>query len=250
MTAKHTIPVLNQALKLICSLAESEAPATSKELSQSLGISVSTCYRILQTFTAFDWLRPTPGGRFEFSLGLLPLLKPLSNYQHMFDHLREPLEHLVERTSLMAKVSVKQGGNAVTVFRVESPCMIAPSSKIGAAFPLAYGSSGACLLSGMADAEIQQLLDETVKDAWQWQTQEDVWKRVHETRAARICFDPGSYHPKVQTVSAPILRDGKEVFAALTLIGWPEDFTGEKLHKLKTELLRTVEQCETLFRQK
>ena len=55
---QHTIPVLASALRVIFSLAEDEKPATAKELSRSLGISFSTCYRILQTFTAFDWLRP------------------------------------------------------------------------------------------------------------------------------------------------------------------------------------------------
>ena len=66
----------------------------------------------------------------------------------------------------MAKISVKQGGNALTVFRVESPRTVAPALKLGTTFPLAYGSSGACLLSGLQDEEIQQLLDQSPNDAW------------------------------------------------------------------------------------
>lgn len=248
MTARHTIPVLTKALKVICSLAEGEGSATSRELSHRLDISISTCYRILQTFAAFVWLRPTAGGRFEFSLGLLPLLKPLSNYQRMFDHFREPLEQLVEETSLMAKISVKQGSNAVTVYRVESPQMLAPTSKVGTAFPLVYGSSGSCLLSGMEDAEIVALLDESPKEVWQAQTPEDVWERVRTIRKERICCDQGSYHPKVHTVSAPIFRGNGSVFAAVTLIGWPEDFGPDKLPLLKKATLRAARKCETLLK--
>lgn len=248
MTAKHTIPVLAKALKVICSLAQGEGSSTSKELSQSLGIPSSTCYRILRTFAAFDWLRPAAGGRFEFSLGLLPLLRPLSNYQRMFDHFREPLERLVEETDLAAKISIKQGSNAITVFRVESPRMVSPTAKIGAAFPLVFGSSGSCLLSGLDDAEISSIIDESSRESWLSQTPEDVWQRVREARAQRSCFDAGSYHPRVRTVSAPIYRGKGEVFAVVSLLGWPEDFSEAQLPKLKALTLQTARQCEALLR--
>jgi len=248
MIAKHTIPVLTKALQLICSLAQGEGSATTKELSQKLGIPTSTCYRILQTFSAFDWLRLSDGGRFEFSLGLLPLLKPLSNYQRMFDHLREPLERLVEETHLMAKVSIKQGSNAITVFRVESPRMVSPSSKVGTSFPLAFGSSGSCLLSGMEDEEIAKIIDESPREAWQTQTPEEVWRRVREVRTHRACADAGSYHAKIHTVSAPIYRDKDSVLAAISLVGWPEDFGQSELPRLETAILRTARQCEALLK--
>lgn len=244
MVRKHTIPALSSALKVLCALARGEGSATTKELSQKLGIPNSTCYRILQTFAAFDWLRPTPGGRFEFSLGLLPLLKPLSDYQRMFDHFGEPLRELVEQTRLTAKVSIKQGDHAVTVFRVESPRMVAPSPKIGSAFPLAFGSSGSCLLSGMEDGEIAQFLDESPAETWQAQAPGDVWRRVREVRAEKACFDTGSYHPKIHTVSAPVFRGKDDILAAISLLGWPEDFGGEARPRLKKAILKAARACE------
>ena len=250
MKAKHTIPVLTKALQVICSLAEGQGSATTKELSQRLGIPATTCYRILQTFSAFDWLRPSANGVFEFSLGMLPLLKPISNYQWMFDQLREPLEQLVETTNLMAKISIKQGANAITVFRVESPRMVAPSAKIGTAFPLVLGSSGACLLSSMGDEDIAKMIEESPRSAWQSQTPEDFWRRVCEAREQRSCFDAGSYHQNIHAVSAPIFRGKGVPFAAVSLIGWPEDFIEAQRPALRSAILRTAKRCEAVLKGK
>ena len=184
MIYRHTIPVLSKALTILDFLAQDRPPTTSKEIAKKLNIPASTCYRILQTFTAFDWLRPATGGAYEFSLGLLPLLKPLSKYQRLFDHWRAPLDGLVKETQLMAKISVRQGTNAVTVLRVESPHMYSPTTKVGSSFPLAYGSSGACLLSGLDDEEIGEILAQSPGEAWQRQSKEDVWQRIKAAKRA------------------------------------------------------------------
>lgn len=247
MDSKNTIPALRKAIQLIHALAEDQNTATSAQLSRKLEIAPATCYRILQTFVACDWLRPAGGGRFEFSAGLLPLLEPLSDYQRLFEHLRAPLEKLAAQTELSAKISVKQGENAVTALRAESPRDLMPCSKIGTAFPLAYGSSGACLLSGLNDEEIAQIIAGSAADVWRWQTLDDVWARVRTVRAQGITYDAGQYYPNVHAISAPIYRARGEVFAALTLIGWPEDFAGKKQAGLHKTVIESARECATLL---
>lgn len=250
MQNKNTIPVLIKALDVICTLAQGAGSATTKELSQRLNIPFSTCYRILQTFTVFDWLRPSDGGRFEFSLGLLPLLEPFANFQRLFDHLREPLERLVEETQLMAKISVRQGSHAVTVYRVESPRRIAPSTKVGTSFPLAYGSSGACLMCGMDDDEIEKIIQQSPKEVWENQTPKDVMQRICETRSRNICCDDGSYNRKIFTASVPIFGVKHDVCAAISVIGWPEDFNEPNRSFLMAETQKAARLCEALLKNK
>lgn len=234
MTSAYTIPVLDKALRLIQSLAGRNAETTSAELVRELRISPSTCYRILQTLVAHNWLRQAGSGRYAFSTGMLPLLRPLSDYQRLFDSLQEPLDLLVKETGLTAKISVKQGEQAVTVFRVESPRGLSPSSKVGAAFPLAYGSSGACLMSGLDDEEIALILKTSPQEVWRLQTVEDVTSRVRSVRKSGTCYDPGQFQSPVHGVSAPVFMEENQIFAALTLVGWKEDFFGKRLQKLQT----------------
>jgi DNA-binding IclR family transcriptional regulator len=247
MTDSATIPVLRKAIEVFQAVIEDGGVATQAQLARQLSVAPSTCHRILKTFTAFDWLRPTTNGGYELSLGLLPLVRSLGNYQRVFEQFRTPLATLVEQTQLMSKISIKQGERAITVFRVESPRDLFPTSKIGASFPLAYGSSGACLFSGLTDVEIETVLAASPKEVWQRQTREEVWQRIREVRAKGVTHDAGHYHAKLQTVSAPVRTGKGDVFCALTLLGWSEDFAGKRLAQIKTQVQRTAAECSALL---
>jgi len=247
MSHPHTIPVLGKALRVVQALVEDGEAATCAELAGRLSISPSTCYRILQTFVAHDWLRPSASGSFIFSTGLLPLLEPLSDYRRLFDHLKGPLERLGEETGLTAKISVKQGDRALTVYRVESSRGFSPSSKIGASFPLGYGSSGACLLSGLPDDEVARVIEESPGEVWRLQTREDVWGRVREVRKKRVCYDAGQFQPAVHGASSPVDGPDGKVFAAVTVVGWAEDFQGRKLAGIKRRICACTSDCTRLF---
>jgi len=243
MNLKHTIPAVDKSIRLLHVLVESVEAMTSAQLARKLEITPSTCYRIIQTLVAHDWLRPTSAGAFTFSSGIFPLLKPLSNYQQLFESLGAPLRRLVEQTGLTAKISVKQGDVAATVYRIESPRPLSPSFKVGGTFPLAYGSSGSCLLSGLEDAEVAHLLEKSPESAWSYQSEADVWARVNSVRESGVCYDPGQYQPAVHAISAPIDNREHRCFAALSLIGWANDFSEKSIEELKRLVAHCAAQC-------
>ncbi|HBR94781.1 MAG TPA: transcriptional regulator [Opitutae bacterium] len=243
MENKNTIPAVDKSLKLLHVLAESSEAMTTAQLARGLEIAPTTCYRIIQTMVGHDWLRPTSTGAFTFSSGMFPLLKPLSDYQQLFESLGAPLRQLVEQTGLTAKISVKQGDVAATVYRIESPRPLSPSFKLGGTFPLALGSSGACLLSGLEDEEVKLILDESPEGAWAYQTRADVLARVCSVRKSGVCYDPGQYQPAVHAISAPIDNREHRCFAAISLIGWANDFSEKSIKELKRLVARCASQC-------
>ncbi len=247
MAATATVPVLGKAIEVLHAIAEDEGATTQARLARRLSLAPSTCHRILKTFTAHDWLRQTPDNGYALSWGLLPLLRSLGDYQHTFKLFHSPLQELAQQTGLMAKVSIRQGDRALTVLREESPRDLFPSSKIGATFPLAYGSSGACLLSGLPDDEIDEILSASPDEVWKAQTPAQVWKRIRQARAHGVAYDPGHYHTQLHTVSAPVFAVEGKMFCALTLLGWPEDFSGKRLATLKGQVLRAASACQKLL---
>jgi DNA-binding IclR family transcriptional regulator len=250
MRIKHTIPAVDKSLKLLHVLAESGDAMTSAQLARRLDISPSTCYRIIQTLVAHDWLRATESGAFTFSSGMFPLLKPLSDYQQLFEALGAPLRSLVATTGLTAKISIKQGDVASTVYRVESPRPLSPSFKVGGSFPLAYGSSGACLLAGLEDAEVERLLVESPASAWEHQSKADVWARIEAVRSGGLCYDPGQYQPAVYALSAAIHNRGHRCFAAISLIGWASDFSEAQIPNLTKRLSQCAAECTATLGEK
>jgi DNA-binding IclR family transcriptional regulator len=246
---KHTIPAVNKALELVRVLANEPAETTTKALAFRLGVPRTTCYRILRSLVAKDWVRPVAAGRHELSLGLLPLVKPLRGIEQLAETLQPVLETLAQRTQLTAKLSVHQGDYAVTIGRVQSPQETSVAVKLGAAFHLAYGSSGACFLSGVAPRELADLLERAPRECWALQKPADVSRRLKELKAQGWCADLGTFRPSFHAVSAPLRDRHRRVVAALTIIGFPNEVQGDRLPALAKHLLDAVRQAEKELRQ-
>lgn len=245
--AAHTVPVLCKAIEVFQAVANANGTLTTKSLALSLQISPTTCYRILQSFVSKGWLRPRANGTFELSFGLVPLLRPLLRHEVLVETVREPLAHLARTTGLTAKLTVRQGDDAVTIHSANSPKGTAITSRVGSVVSLAIGSSGATFLAAMEDAEISRILEDASNEVWRSQKREDVLRRVREARRQECCFDNGSYQPHINTLSAPLHGPGHELVGVITLLGFPQDFDSAVRPALIRELKFTAGGCTQLI---
>lgn len=243
----HTVPVLLKAIQVFEAVAQSPGEATAKRLAAALGISPTTCYRILQSFVARGWLRSRAGGAFELSFGLVPLLRPLLHHELLIETVREALDRLARKTGLTAKLTVRQGGDAVTLCSAASPRPHGITSRVGATISLTIGSSGAVFLAELADEEIERVLAAAPPEVWRFQKREAVLRRVAEVRQTGCCFDAGSYQPHVRALSAPLRGRGGEVVGAITVVGFPQDFEGTLRAAIGRELKFAAGGCSQLI---
>lgn len=139
---KHTIPAVCKAMELLGLLAEEQGETTTKALALRLGVPRTTCYRLLRSLISRDWVRPLPGGGHAISIGLLPLLQPLREVESLAEAVQPVLDALALRSSLTAKVSVRQGDYAITVARCESPQATSIAVRVGALLPPRPGILG------------------------------------------------------------------------------------------------------------
>jgi DNA-binding IclR family transcriptional regulator len=243
----HTVPVLRKAIGVLETVAQANGAVTTKGLATTLKISPTTCYRILQTFVAEGWLRAGPYGSFELSFGLVPLLRPLLRQELLIATVREPLARLATTTGLTAKLTVRQGDEAVTLHSASSPKGTAITSRVGSVVSLAIGSSGAAFLAALDDNEVGHILDEAPTEVWRFQKREAVLRRVRESRRHGYCFDNGSYQPHINTLSAPIFGHAREIVGVVTLLGFPADFDPAVRPALIRELKSTARGCTQLI---
>ncbi len=243
----HTVPVLRKAIGVLEAVAQGNGAVTTKNLASTLNISPTTCYRILQSFVAEGWLRPSAHGTFELSFGLVPLLRPLLRHELLIETVREPLAHLARTTGLTAKLTVRQGDDAVTLYSANSPKGTAITSRTGSVVSLAIGSSGATFLAASSDDDVTRVLANAPADVWRFQKREDVLRRVREARRQGHCFDGGSYQPHINTLSAPMQGHGGETAGVITLLGFPQDFDSRVRPALVRELKFTAGGCTQLI---
>ena len=245
--SSHTVPVLRKAIRVFETVALRQGDATAKSLAATLKISPTTCYRILQSFVAEGWLRPRPGGEFELSFGLVPLLRPLLRHELLIETIREPLLRLAHTTGLTAKLTVQQRDDAVTIHSEASPRPTSITSRVGSVVSLAIGSSGAVFLGALPDDEVARILDSASVDVWKHQERVDVLRRVREVRKQGYCFDGGSYQSHINTLSAPLYAPDRALVGAITLLGFPQDFAGTAKAALIRELKYTTGGCNQLI---
>ena len=245
---KHTIPAICKAMELLGLLAEPQGDTTTKALALRLGVPRTTCYRLLRSLVARDWVRPLPGGGHALSVGLLPLLQPLHEVEDLAGAVQPVLDELASRSRLTAKVSVRQGDDAVTVARCESPQATSIAVRIGASFHLALGSSGAVLLSALSRQEVQEVLERAPDECWAHQDRPDVWRRLEKLQAQGWCADLGTYRPSCHAISAPLRSARGVVLAAVTIIGFPQELPPSQLTGVVKLLQDAARQAERRLR--
>lgn len=244
----YTIPVLKKSIAVLKLIAEGRGNTTTKALEQTLGVPHSTMYRLLQTLAQEDWVRQVEGGQYELSFGLLPLLQPLVRHELLIETARDPMLALSRDTGLTTKLSVRQGNFDITIFRAESPRSASVHVKMGGAFHLVIGASGAVLLSALDETARQRIIDAAPPECWRFQTRVNVARRIRQITRTGACADAGSFRPTIFAISAPLRDRSGAVIAALTAIGFREDFAGAHLKTNQRLVTATAARCSALLR--
>ncbi len=227
MKQTPAIPVLASAVKVMEAIAAGSAQGPVRKVAAELGISAATCFRIFSTLQQAGWITVDDEGGRKINPELVTRLSGLPDRDRLIQRARPVFESLAQKTQLSVKLSVRDGFEALTILRAESPRAMAISGRTGARFPLAYGSSGAILCAEMSDEQLQQVIEHAPRDAWRNQSPPDFLARVAQARKDGICRDEGSYHAQVYSVSIGV-RVGT-AHAAITLMGLPDDMQARHL---------------------
>jgi len=225
---ENLIPALDKALSLLEHLGRHSGGFTQAELSSALHISQSTCYRILQTLQRHDFVKKGSGGRFDLSSGLLTASLRLVDNMKRFERAQPVLDSLAAKTGFSCKISIRQGAEQISILRAESPMAVSVSGKIGARFPLIEGSVGAALLFSEDGATIEELAKACREDIEERREPEIIAKRVAEIRKQGFALNNRDNRWNIEALSAPVSDSEGQTIAALTLIGFKDEFKDVK----------------------
>lgn len=236
----NTHRFLQNALEILEEVALGKEKVSIQALAERRQLSYASCYRIIRTYTELGWLERDEHGIYRSTPGLLIKLDRKHEQDFIVSIVGDALHTLVDRTGLAAKLTMRQGDEAVSFFTLQSPRPNGISTNQGSRFHLAAGSSGACYLSGMTDREIERILRHAPEHYWRKQKQKDVHNRIASVRETGVAFDLGTFSDYFNAISTPLFGPNNMIVAAVTVLGFPSDFEPHKREPLRREILRVA----------
>lgn len=234
----NTIPSVVSAAKIIERLAATAEGASQSRLSALLGLSSSTCYRILQSLSKHGWVCKGVNGAWTLGLGLLPVAEALRGRAAGIDAMRGILRNVVEKYGIACKLSIRHGMKQTVAIREEPLGEMQTVGSEGSSFPLAEGSSGAVLLEDMDTDEAMAILRANGNS----QTDSHFLRTaLAELREKGWCGRRRIADWPISAISAPVRATDGSIVASLTFIIPDARFDNPALPPL---LMETARKCE------
>lgn len=237
----NIIPAVERTIALLDHLSEQKGGATQAQLKKQLGISMSSTYRILQTLLASHWVRKRGDGAYLPGSGLLPLLNRVHGGAKMLDHLQSVIDRMAQDHGITCKISVRRGGEQVTLMRAESDALVVLTGRTGARFPVVEGSVGAALLYLETKEHLRELLDACPEDIPEKNKPAILFRGIRSVRDDGHAINKNNRW-KITALSAPVHHTDGTVLAALTFV-IPQS-SSRKLNQLGALLKEAARECE------
>lgn len=246
----NTVPSVVAAARLVQLLAASGGELTAaafpvrRMVSQAdaaakIGISASTCYRILQSLSRCGWV-VKDGRGWSLGDGLLPVALSFRDSVARLDTAISSMRKVSARHRIACKISIRRGLRQIVVARAEPDSPIQAAGREGASFAVSEGSSGAALLADEPEKEAVAICRACSSNA----ADRAFLKNARTSLSEKgWCVRDRIQDWPLSALSAPLRDQTGKIFAALTFIVPEEKASDAAIVSL---LLATARECEKI----
>jgi DNA-binding IclR family transcriptional regulator len=214
---------------------------TNKEISITLKIPQSSCYRILASMKKLGYIQQKPNDM-SYILGFVHLKFAQALIESLNDSaIVDPfLEDLYQKTGRTVFYAQFNGKLCVSLI-VRGPVNSRISVGIGEIMPFSCSSTGKVVLAFLPDKQREQIystIDFTPPTPSALTNLGALKKNIRSIRETGAAFNLGEMHQGINSLSTPLFDRNNKVFGAFTLVGTAPDLP-----------LRTLKSYVGLFEQ-
>src|SRR5258707_10849701 len=214
---------LGRGLSLLESLAESPDGISLSDLSQQVGLSVSTAHRLLTTLEQHGFVRCHPGSR-HWSIGVQAFIvgSAFVKARDLLEIARPRMRGLMEESGETINLAVLDGGEAVFLAQVECRQMMRALAPPGVRIPVHCSGAGKALLATLPETEVAQILRKhglprlTPKTLT---TLARLREDIERTRKRGYSIDHQEHSMGLRCVAAVVLDEHQEPVGAVSVSG-------------------------------
>jgi DNA-binding IclR family transcriptional regulator len=160
MSGGYKVPAIVSAVKILRELRQTSRPATQAELVRATGLSKSSMHNLLSTLENEGLVSRDERSR-EYRLGpaLIVLGAAASGQARLIDIASQRLAPLAGERQISFAIAQPLGSSEVVIVeRFYPPTGVHVGIRIGSTFGLYDGALGKCLLAGMPEGALEELL--------------------------------------------------------------------------------------------
>jgi IclR family transcriptional regulator, acetate operon repressor len=231
-----------RALRLMEAVVTVGEPIGLAELAELVGLSRSTCYRLVRVLQDELYLERLDSGGYRVGSRLVGVAAAVLSQSSVYTAARPALRVLADAAGETATLHVRSGNRAVLVMGVESTEQaLRRAATIGESTPLTRGSSGQAILAHLHKTEAGPIVARAEDPA-------ALRAALNDIRAAGYALSYGANHAGVHGIAAPIpstFRAGAPVSVAVSGPGnrWDE----ERMRAFSARLIETCGELSALF---
>ncbi len=216
---------LERALNLIEHMAEAGRPVTISELSESVGLRISTVHRLLSTLLNRGYIeQDRETNKYQLGLKLLEVANNIFSYTDIRTITRPFLAELVDRCNETANLTVLDGTEIVYIDQIESQnyIIVKMFAQVGNRGPVHCTASGKTLLAHLPEKELDEIISKIELKQFTNQTiteVETLKKELEQVREQGYALDWGEMEEHVRCIAAPIFNYENRAVASIGVSG-------------------------------
>lgn len=226
-----SVYAVERAADVLAAVCEDlDRPRGVKELSDALGMNVSTVHRVLAALVNKQILRQNPiSAKYAPGPWLLDLALA---YLRRLDlpHVALPfMQRLRDETRETITLSMRDGMTRIYVAQVESPQEIRQTVETGRRLPLLPGGSGKAILAFLPPAEIEAYFDQYRRDAATAREPARLRSEFQRVRRDGYAYSRSERLSGAASVAAPVHDYRGVVVGSISVSGPAQRFDGERI---------------------
>jgi IclR family KDG regulon transcriptional repressor len=232
-TNRYNVRVLDRAIRILSTLSDG-TPRTLTQLSEAIGVSSSTTFRLLATLSFHRFVqRDDESGAYSLGLACLELARAYLASSDIRREALPDLEKLRDETTETVHLAVLDQMEVVYLEKLEGLHAVGlMTSRVGGRAPAHCTGLGKVLLAYTPVELLQAHYDEKGLERFSDKTiirLDEFLKHLQEVRRQGYAFDLGEHEPEIRCIAAPVRDFSGKVVAAISVSG-----TAHRMNPVKT----------------
>lgn len=234
------VRVLVKAMSVLDLLAEVSEPISLGEIAGRLDLNKSTCYRILHTLAAGDFVERHSPGTYRLGIGAFRIGSAMARRMGVRERALPAMQELYRATGETIFLLIPRGDEAVCVERLDGRYAATHTLRVGGALPLHMGAGPRLLLASLPDDQVEAYLRRLMVPTSSRHTSPTALRdQVAQIRSAGYATSEDDVEVGVRALSGAVRDHEDDVVAALSISGLTAHLPDSELDRL-LDLLRTA----------